>query len=92
MPRLLGATVAVGVAALIIGTLFKLMLGLVIIGGIATLISHKVSKHREEWLAQYGQNTIHGFGGRDGLGNNPWANKMQPINNAQKATTIVPIN
>jgi hypothetical protein len=93
MPRLIGATVVVGVAALIIGILFKLMLGVVLLAGIVTLISNKVSRRREHYLAGYGQQEMPGFGRMNSFGNNnPWASKMQPINKAQKATTIVPIN
>ncbi len=94
MPRLIGATVVVGVAALIIGTLFKLMLGFVLLGGIITLISNKVGRRREQYLAGYGQHEMPGFGRMNNFGNNnPLTNKMQPINKAaQKSTTIIPIN
>lgn len=93
MPRLVGATVVVGVAALIIGILFKLMLGILLLAGIITLISNKIGRRREHYLAAYGQHEMPGFSRMNSFGNSsPWASKMQPISKAQKATTIVPIN
>ena len=95
MPRLIGATVLVGLAAFVITTLFKLLLGITLIAGAITLIARKASSRRKKWIAQYGQGAVPDFGNRNTFGNNRgWANQMQPISGhaAPKGATIVPIN
>lgn len=94
MPRLIGATVIVGLAAFIIGTVFKLLLGITVLAGLITLAARAFGK-RQKFLEQYGQNAMPGFGnwnafGTRGAANNP----IQPVNGyaTQKGTSIVPIN
>jgi len=91
MPRLIGTTVVIGLAALIITTLFKLLLGVLALGAVAGLIGKKIASSKN---AQIGLN--------NGLSSTispmhiqqSWANNVQPVlaNAAQKVTTIVPIN
>jgi hypothetical protein len=46
-PRLIGATVVVGIAALVVVVLFKLLIGLVLIAGIAALFSAVARQRRQ---------------------------------------------
>ena len=94
MPRLVGATIVVGAAALIISTLFKLLLGLTLIGGVITLIASKAGWRRNRLMAQYGQDELPGLGRRTALGNTGfWGSPVTSVSQGiQKGTTIVPIN
>jgi len=94
MPRLVGATVVVGAAALIISTLFKLLLGLTIIGGVITLIAQKAGRRRNRLMAQYGEDAwLPGLGKRNALGNDFWGSQRIAVGqSAQKGATIIPIN
>ncbi len=94
MPRLIGATVAAGLAALVITTVFKLLLGLTLVAGTITLIARSFGKRRIQ-LGQYGQDAMPGLGNRNAFGNSSvWASPIQPVNGYanQKGTSIVPIN
>ena len=94
MPRLIGATVVVGLAALVITTLFKLMLGLVILGGAISLIGRKVGMRRQQYMAQYQDGTPSINNGNNFGRRGKWANQAQPISAraTRKASTIVPID
>ena len=95
MPRLIGATLVAGLAAFIVTTLFKLLLGVTLLAGAITLVARKVGSSRRKWMARYGQQPMPGFANRNAFANdNPWANNIQPIKNyaTQKGTSIVPIN
>lgn len=94
MPRLVGATVVVGAAALIIAILFKLLLGLTLIGGVITLVASKAGWRRNRLMAQYGRDELPGLGRSNTLGNNGfWGSQVISIGQSiQKGTTIVPIN
>lgn len=93
MPRLVGATVAAGLAALVITTVFKLLLGLTILAGAITLIARSISRRHQ--LGQYRQDAMPGLGDRNVFGNSSvWANPVQSVTGyaTQKETSIVPIN
>jgi len=95
MPRLIGATLVVGIAAFIITTLFKLLLGMVLLGGAITLMAKQAGKRRKQWMAQFKHQSGPGYGGRGAFGNsNMWGQPIQPITGyaTQKGTTIIPIN
>ncbi len=87
-PRLIGATVIVGIAALIVTTLFKLLIGLVLIGGVASLIRSIAGAKRRELTGQYIPVSAHQFGPYAG---HQW-NSPVPVNGNVQNTTIVPIN
>jgi len=94
MPRLIGATVIVGIAALVVTTLFKLLLGLSLLAGAVTLVVRSISKQRNR-LLQYGQGEMPGFGDRAAFSHGSVGiNSIQPVAGfaSQKETTIVPID
>lgn len=87
-PRLIGATVIVGIAALVITTLFKLMIGVILIGGVVNLIRRAAGGGRHEFSDPYSPVSGRQFG--------PYMNRQYsgPVSvsaNIQNAT-IVPIN
>lgn len=86
MPRLIGATVVVGIAAFIIGTLFKLLLGATLLAGAISLIGRRIGK-RQAGLAD--QNLQPVFNNANGS-----ISARGPWNSAafQKSATIVAIN
>jgi hypothetical protein len=91
-PRLIGATVIVGLAALIITTLFKLLLGLVMIGGVVVLVKRFAGRPGQmQENGEYGQITQVGFGpmNHQSYGANYATVSAVPV---QRQTTIVPIN
>lgn len=85
MPRLIGATLVVGLAALIITTLFKLLLGITLLAGVITLISRRAGKRSQQWVTAGNQNIM---GNNAGWNNQPAA-FGSPVT---KQSTIVPIN
>ncbi|WP_221391120.1 hypothetical protein [Dyadobacter sp. NIV53] len=91
-PRLIGATVIVGIASFILITLFKLLAALAVIAGVATLIARSSGRHyMMQNSGEYGQV---GHGGFGPIGkHNRWASRVTV--NADpviRAATIVPIN
>jgi hypothetical protein len=97
MPRLIGATIVVGIAALVITTLFKLLLGITLLAGAVTLISRRAFGRRRQMMAAgYGpQNSFGEYGYNNAMrGNDAWANPTSDFGKpaSQKAATIVPIN
>ena len=91
-PRLIGATVVVGLAALIITTLFKLLIGLVVIGGVVSLAGRLAGRNRMmHGNGQYGQIQNGRFGQMNG--DQHWANNMTvSASPLQRSATIVPID
>jgi hypothetical protein len=87
-PRLIGATVIVGVASLIFITLFKLMAGLLVIGGAAALIKRfsRSEDRMTEAYSQFAEAGIHPL-------HNPYDrhNRVYAVAAPQRET-IVPIN
>jgi len=94
MPRLIGATVIVGVAALVVTTLFKLLLGLSLLAGAVTLAIRSIGKQSSR-LLQYEQGKMTAFANPGNFGNtSTTSNPIKPVEGfaSQKSTTIVPIN
>ena len=87
-PRLVGATLVVGLAAFVITTLFKLMLGIVLIGGVVAMIKRAAGRNRmmpaHMRNGQFGPNEMINIEGE-----NPWAARANAVRNT---ATIVPIN
>jgi predicted lipid-binding transport protein (Tim44 family) len=97
MPRLIGATIVVGIAAFVITTLFKLLLGITLLAGAVMLISRKAFRRRQYMMpAGYGpQNSFDEYGYTNAMrGNDAWANQSSSFGRPapQKEPTIVPIN
>lgn len=88
MPRLIGATIVAGVFALVIATVFKLLLGLTVITAAIAMIARSLGKSREQ-LAQYPQGAIADFGN-----GSAWNPTIQPVGgySTSKGTSIVPID
>lgn len=87
-PRLIGATLVVGLAAFVITTLFKLMLGVVLIGGVVALIRRAAG--RNQMMPAHNSNGQ--FGNSEVInieGGNPWAARANAVHNT---STIIPIN
>lgn len=94
MPRLAGATAAAGMAALVIITLFKLLLSLTLLAGAITLTARSFAR-RQKQSGLYGQHTIPNFGNWKEFGNSSaGASSIQPVAGyaTQQGTSIVPIN
>lgn len=89
LPRLAGATVLVGLAAMVLFLLFKLLLAIVVVGGIATLAMRAAQHRRRKMMAYYGYQGINPWNGTQ-----PWFGDRQSIsvNPTQRTATIVPIN
>ena len=90
-PRLIGATVVVGLASLILVTLFKLLLGVLLIGGVATLAMRMAGK-RNPGLGngRYGRFAQGGIGPMSH--GNQWGGPVTVNTNYAQKQTIVPIN
>ena len=90
-PRLIGATVIVGLASFIMFTLFKLMVGILIIGGVATLAMRMAGRRRSELgNGRYGQFAQGGIGSMSH--GNQWGSPITVDANYSQKQTIVPIN
>ena len=91
-PRLIGATVIVGLAALIITTIFKLLLGLVLIGGVFVLVKRFAGRSGDmPENNEYGPMQPISLGSMNHYqyGANQTGIRAVPV---QNHTTIVPIN
>lgn len=88
MPRLIGATIVAGVFALVIATVFKLLLGLTVITAAIAMIARSLGKSREQ-LAQYPQGAMADFGN-----GSAWNRTIQPVGgySTSSGTSIVPID
>ncbi|AQX04552.1 hypothetical protein ATB99_04900 [Elizabethkingia meningoseptica] len=61
LPKLIGLTVIAGLATLIIGMVFKLLLAITLIAGIGTLVVSKFRRRRERYFEASQQNLPIGF-------------------------------
>lgn len=86
MPRLIGATVITGLAALVITTLFKLLLGITVLAAVISIAGRKLGRRRQ-LMAQAQQSFGNGYTPANSA---PWANGFAGA--SQKASTIVPVN
>jgi len=88
MPRLLGATVIAGVAALIITTVFKLLLAITLLAGAVVIIARSFGNRREQ-LEAFGQRATEGLST-----SSVWAGPIHAVrsNAAGREASIVPIN
>ena len=88
-PRLIGATVIVGAASFIMITLFKLMLGVLLIGGVVAIFRRMAGRsHARMASGQFKQhNTFGPFSNQ-----NHWAGGVTVNANSAQKLTIVPIN
>ena len=80
LPRLVGATILVGLISIVIATVFKLLFGLALIAGIARIAAGRRSKFLKE---------------NEQLAFSPIKNFQEPTNvfgRNQSISTIVPIN
>src|SRR3954454_25166741 len=94
MPRLIGATAIAGVAALIVTVVFKLLLGLCLLAGAATLVFRLISKQSKR-LLNYGQGEMTGYGNWGNFGqSSAAANSIRPVAGfaKRKEATIIPID
>ena len=89
--RLIGATVIVGIAAFIITTVFKLLIGLVLIGGVVNLIKKAKGNRNHQFgnPEQYGQISGNQFGA---YSQPQWTGAVSANSNPVQSLTIVPIN
>jgi hypothetical protein len=88
-PRLVGTTLIVGLASLVLVTLFKLLLGIMLIGGVVMLVKRMIGRPSYDLPAgPYARFADHGYyQGRD-----QWAGPIAVDRNQPHAQTIVPIN
>ena len=88
-PRLIGATVIVGLASLIMVTLFKLMLGILLIGGVVAIFRRIAGKNHPGFSnGHFGEN--HNFVSVSN--HHQWADRVTVNANPAQKVTIVPIN
>ena len=90
-PRLIAATVIVGLASLILATIFKLLIGVLIIGGIVAAASRLARRGNHALRAgRYAQFSNGGIG--PVMNGNHWDNSVTVNANPLHKQTIVPIN
>ena len=90
-PRLIAATVIVGVASFILFTLFRLLIGVLIIGGIVMLVRKMTGRNHQEFgPGQYGRFANSGYGPLPTR--NQWESPISVNANPSQKQTIVPIN
>lgn len=89
-PRLIGATLIVGLASFIMITLFKLLVGAIIIGGLVALIRRISPRHRYDLGSRYAAYSNGGIGPMSH--NNQWATPITVDANPLRKETIIPIN
>lgn len=91
-PRLIGATVIVGLAALIVTTLFKLLLGILFVAGAVMLVKRLLFNDRQNMSVPHEFQNFHGgitpLGNRYGMASQPTV--VSP--KFSKSSTIIPIN
>lgn len=88
-PRLVAAMLIVGLASFILFTLFKLLLGLLLIGGIVAVIKRIAGRTHSE-LNMNPYETYNRFSSING--GNPWTESVSVNAIPVQKTTIVPIN
>ena len=90
-PRLVAATAIVGLASLILITIFKLLVGVLIIGGIVAVVRRMSrSRNHDLGMGRYGQFSNNGIG--PVMNGNHWNNSVTVNANPFQKQTIVPIN
>ena len=91
-PRLIGATLLVGIAALVMSIIFKLMLGIILIGGLVIMAKRLIFKSNQRM--EEGIYERHYYGGVSPLQYQYQSVNQQPANGHpfQKSATIVPID
>ena len=90
-PRLIGATVIVGIASFIMITLFKLLVGLLLIGGVATVAMRIAGKRNPAFgNSQYGRFAQGGIGPMSH--GNQWGGPITVNANYAHKQTIIPID
>lgn len=88
-PRLMGATVIVGLASFILITLFKLLVGVLLVGAVVMLMKN-LGGRNNPGRGRFGQFAHNGI---SPLSNgNPWENPITFNANPVQNQTIVPIN
>lgn len=90
-PRLVGATLIVGLASFVLVTLFKLLLGVMLIGGVVMLVKRMIGRSGHDLSAgPYARFAEHGYGSYQR--HNHWAGPISVDRDQSQAQTIVPIN
>ncbi|TDE18284.1 hypothetical protein [Dyadobacter psychrotolerans] len=89
-PRLIGATVLVGLASLILVTIFKLMLGILLIGGVVAMFKGFFGRRNELAGGMYGEYQHRGINPMSNSGH--WSERVSVNVNPVQHQTIVPIN
>lgn len=87
LPKLIGVTVIAGVATLVIGMIFKLLLLGSIVAGIATVVASKLRRKGQRHFIAYEQDLPLSFDTR-----NDYAVKPSYHNARKENIAIVPIN
>ncbi|HSU51563.1 MAG TPA: hypothetical protein VLJ41_13255, partial [Segetibacter sp.] len=82
------ATIVAGVFALVIATVFKLLLAITVIAGAVAMIARSFGRSREQ-LAQYPQGAMADVGN-----GSAWNRPIQPVGgySTSRGTSIVPID
>ncbi|EQB92263.1 hypothetical protein C874_05325 [Elizabethkingia anophelis 502] len=89
LPKLIGITVIAGLAILIIGMVFKLLLAVTLIAGIGTLVASKFRRRRERYFEPYQENLPIGFNPSN---NSEFAVRPNYRNSRTENIAIIPIN
>lgn len=89
LPKLIGITIIAGVATLIIGTIFKLLLLGSIVAGIGTLIASKLRRRDQRHFQAYEKNLPLNFNPRSDY---DFAIKPNYYNARKESIAIIPIN
>jgi len=90
LPKLIGITVIAGLATLIIGMVFKLLLAVTLIAGIGTLVASKFRRRRRErYFEPYQENLPIGFNPSNNI---EFAVRPNYRNSRTENIAIIPIN
>lgn len=89
LPKLIGVTIIAGLATLVIGMIFKLLLVGTVIAGIGTVIASKFRRRERRYFQEYQENLPIGFDPRN---ENQFAVKPNYRTARTENIAIVPIN
>lgn len=90
-PRLIAATAIVGLASIILITLFKLLVGVLIIGGVVALVRRMAGRGNHTLATgRYGEFSNNGIGPL--VNRSHWNHSVSVNANPVQKQTIVPIN
>lgn len=96
LPKIIGATVIVGIATLLMATIFKLLMVASVIAIAVHLIGRRWSKNRMNRFGQrqYQQGFGAGYQGVDAIDKSSYFEPeyVTPVNYAKRASGIIPIN